>query len=73
MNKIIRDSSCVLVHKIYFLCMQVWQKTKSGIVDISQDYNAAEKWAMTAHLRVSVHANFKVICRKQETKEKRIE
>ena len=68
MNKTIRDSSCVSVHKIYFLCMPVWQKVKVGIAGISQDYNAVEKWVMTAHLRVAVHANFKYICRNQETR-----
>ena len=71
MSKIIRDSSCVPVHKIYFICMQVWQKVKGGIVGISQDYNAVEKWAMTAHLRVAVHANFKDICIKQETRKEK--
>ena len=41
---------------------------------ISQDYNAVEKWAVTAHLRFAIHANFKDIRRKQERrKEKRIE
>ena len=64
MNEIIRDGSCVSVNKIYFLCMQVWQKVKGGIVDTSQDYNPIEKWAMAAHLRAAVHANFKHICRK---------
>ena len=48
--------------------MQLWQKVKGGIVNISQDYNAAEKLAMTAHLRAVVHANFKDVCRKQETR-----
>ena len=43
-------------------------KTKGGIVGISQDYNAVEKWAMTAYLGVAVHANFKDICRVQETR-----
>ena len=37
------------------------------IVDISHDYKAIEKCAMTAHLRAAVHANFKDIGRKQET------
>ena len=71
MNKVIRDSSCVPVHRIYFLCMQVWQKVKGGIVGISQDCNAVEKWAVTAHLRVAIHANFKDICRKQEKKKEK--
>ena len=71
MNEIIRDGSRVSVNKIYFLCMQVWQKVKGGIVGISQDYNAVEKWAMTAHLRVAVHANFNDICWKQETRKEK--
>ena len=41
--------------------------TKGGIVNISEDYNAEEKWAVTARLRGAVHAKFKYICRKQET------
>ena len=42
-------------------------KTKGGIVDISQDYNAVKKWTMIAHLRPVVHANFKE-SKKQEKK-----
>ena len=64
MNKVIRGSSCVPGNRICFLSMQVWQKVKGGIVDISQDYNAVEKWAITAHVRAGVHANFKDTCRK---------
>ena len=41
-------------------------KTKGRIVDISQDYDAVENWAMAAHLKAVVHANYKDICRKQE-------
>ena len=41
--------------------------TKGGIVNISHDYNVGEKWAMTAHVRGAVHANFKDIFREQET------
>ena len=37
-------------------------KTKGGIIGVTQDINAVEKWAMTAHLRAAVHANFKDIC-----------
>ena len=71
LDEILRDSSCVPVHKIYFLCIQVWQKVKGGIVGISQDHNAVEKWAMTVHLRVAVYADFKDICRKQETRKEK--
>ena len=39
-------------------------KTKGGIVDISQDYNAVKKWTMIAHLGTVAHANFKDICKK---------
>ena len=49
----------------------MFQKAKGGIVDISQDYKAVEKWAMTAHLRAAVHPNFKDICRKQETEKEK--
>ena len=41
-------------------------KTKGGIIGISQDYKAVEKWALTAHLRAAVHANFKDVCRVEE-------
>ena len=69
MNKIIRDSSCVPVNKYFSLHegMNDDSDTKGGIVNISHDYNAGEKWELTAHLRCAVHANFKDICRKQET------
>ena len=43
-------------------------KAKCGIVGVSQDYNAFEKWEVTAHLRGAVHANFKDICRMQKTR-----
>ena len=47
------------------------KKVKGGIVGISQDYNAVKKWAMTVNLRVAVHANFKDICKKQETRKEK--
>ena len=47
------------------------KKVKGGIAGISQDYNAVEKWAMTVNLRVAVHANFKDICKKQETRKEK--
>ena len=37
-------------------------KTKGGIVGVTQDINAVEKWTLTAHLRAAVHANFKEMC-----------
>ena len=46
-------------------------KTKGGIVDISQDYDAVEKWTMTAHLKAAVHSNYKDICRKQEIRKEK--
>ena len=49
-----------------------WEyKTKGRIVDISQDYDAVEKWTMTAHLKAVVHANYKGICRKQEIRKEK--
>ena len=41
-------------------------KTKGRILDISQDYDAVENWAMNAHLKAVVHTNYKDIFRKQE-------
>ena len=46
-------------------------KAKSGIVGISQDYNAVEKSTVTAHLRAAVDAYFKDICRARETGRKK--
>ena len=46
-------------------------KAKDEIVDIYQDYNAVEKWAMIAHLRAAVHANFKNIFRKQKRRKQK--
>ena len=54
---------------IFFPCSYESRfEAKREIVGTSQDYNTVEKWAMTAHLRVSVHANFKGICKVQETR-----
>ena len=57
---------------IFFACRYEsrFQKVEGGIVGLSQDYNAIEKWAMTARLRGAVHAIFKDICRTQETRNK---
>ena len=47
-------------------------KTKGGIMRITQNYKDVEKWAMTAHLRAAVYANFKEICgvqQRQQAKE----
>ena len=45
-------------------------KTKGGIVGISHEYNAIEKWAMTAHLRAAIPITSKISveCKKREMK-----
>ena len=37
-------------------------KTKGGIIGISQDYDAVEKWTLSSHLRAAVHSKFKELC-----------
>ena len=46
-------------------------KAKDEIVDISQDYNAVEKWAMIAHLRAAVHATSKIFLESKKEENKR--
>ena len=37
-------------------------KTKGGIIGISQDYDAVEKWTLSSHLRAAVYSKFKELC-----------
>lgn len=46
-------------------------KTIGRIVGISQDYKVIEKYAMTAHMRTAVYANFKHIFKAQEIRRKK--
>ena len=36
-------------------------KMKGGIIGVSHDKNAVEKWIITAHLRAALTSNFKVM------------
>lgn len=37
-------------------------KTKGGIIGISQDFNAVEKWTLSSHMRAAVFNKFKELC-----------
>ena len=54
--------NCVSTDMALEQSMNRHSKTKGGIVGVSQDLNAVEKWTLTSHLRATVHSNFKEIC-----------
>ena len=38
-------------------------KTKGGIIGISQDYDAVEKWTLSSHVRAAVYSKFRELCK----------
>ena len=54
--------NCVATDMALEQSMNRDSKTKGGIIGVTQDSDKVEKWALTAHLRSAVHANFKELC-----------